>query len=244
LSAFAANAFHMILARATIPLTLLLLGSAAQPAERRYSITDFDKIRVVGASRVIIETGRATTVRAVAERDALDLLSVESLDRTLTIQPIGGTVAIDARALAKQVTIYITTPSLSTAKLNGSGAISIATLRGIQADVSLTGSGQISIAKVMADSLNARLSGSGTLTLAGKALKVDANIKGSGSIAASSLNVADLKLMAASSGTIGMSASRTAMVTATGSGTVAITGGPSCTVQNIGVGTVTCGKAP
>jgi hypothetical protein len=234
----------MTLARATIPLTLLLLGSVAQAAERRYSITDFDKIRVVGASRVIIETGRATTVRAVAERDALDLLSVESLDRTLTIQPIGGTVAIDARALAKPVTIYITTPSLSTAKLNGSGAISIATLRGIQADVSLTGSGQISIAKVMADSLNARLSGSGTLTLAGKALKVDANIKGSGSIAASSLNVTDLKLMAASSGTIGMSASRTAMVTATGSGTVAITGGPSCTVQNIGVGTVTCGKAP
>jgi hypothetical protein len=234
----------MILARATIPLTLLLLGSVAQAAERRYSITDFDKIRVVGASRVIIETGRATTVRAVAERDALDLLSVESLDRTLTIQPIGGTVATDARALAKPVTIYITTPSLSTAKLNGSGAISIATLRGIQADISLTGSGQISIAKVMADSLNARLSGSGTLTLAGKALKVDANIKGSGSIAASSLNVTDLKLMAASSGTIGMSASRTAMVTATGSGTVAITGGPSCTVQNIGVGTVTCGKAP
>lgn len=234
----------MILVRATIPLTLLLLGSVAQAAERRYSITDFDKIRVVGASRVIIETGRATTVRAVAERDALDLLSVVSLDRTLTIQPIGGTVATDARALAKPVTIYITTPSLSTAKLNGSGAISIATLRGIQADVSLTGSGQISIAKVMADSLNARLSGSGTLTLAGKALKVDANIKGSGSIAASSLNVADLKLMAASSGTIGMSASRTAMVTATGSGTVAITGGPSCTVQNIGVGTVTCGKAP
>lgn len=234
----------MILARATIPLTLLLLGSVAQAAERRYSITDFDKIRVVGASRVIIETGRATTVRAVAERDALDLLSVESLDRTLTIQPIGGTVAIDARALAKPVTIYITTPSLSTAKLNGSGAISIATLRGIQADVSLTGSGQISIAKVMADSLNARLSGSGTLTLAGKALKVEANIKGSGSIAASSLNVTDLKLMAASSGTIGMSASRTAMVTATGSGTVAITGGPSCIVQNIGVGTVTCGKAP
>jgi hypothetical protein len=234
----------MMLLRGLLPVILLVLSGAATAAERRYSITDFDKIRVVGASRVIIETGRATTVRAVGDRDALDLLSIESLNRTLTIQPVGGTVATDARALAKPTTIFITLPLLSTAKLNGSGAISIATLRGIQADVSITGSGQISVAKVMADNLNARLSGSGTLTLAGKALKVDANIKGSGSVAASSLNVADLKLTAASSGTIGMSASRSAMVTATGSGTVAITGGPSCTVQNIGVGVVTCGKAP
>ncbi|MEK6637789.1 MAG: head GIN domain-containing protein [Pseudomonadota bacterium] len=234
----------MILLRRAIPLILLALASTTHAAERRYSITDFDKIRVVGASRVIITTGRATTVRASADRDALDQLSIESLDRTLTIQPVGGTVATDARALAKPTTIYITLPLLSTAKLNGPGSISIAALRGIQTDVSLTGSGQISVAKVMADNLNARLSGSGTLTLAGRALKVDANIKGSGSVAASSLNVADLKLMAASSGTIAMSASRAAMVTSTGSGTVTIAGGPSCTVQNIGVGTVTCGKAP
>jgi hypothetical protein len=234
----------MVLLRGTILLFLLTVGGGVQAAERRYSITDFDKIRVVGASRVIIETGRATTVRANGDRDALDLLSVESLDRTLTIQPVGGTVGTDARALAKPTTIYITLPLLSTAKLNGPGAIIIAALRGIQADVSLTGSGQISVAKVMADNLNARLSGSGTLTLAGKALKVDANIKGSGSVAASKLDVADLKLMAASSGAIAMSASRAAMVTSTGSGTVVITGGPSCTVQNIGVGFVTCGKAP
>jgi Putative auto-transporter adhesin, head GIN domain len=234
----------MILTRCTIALTLLAVGSAALAAERRYSVTDFDKLRVVGASRVIIETGRATTVRASGEREALDLLSIESLDRTLTIQPIGGFVASPSQKSFKPATVYITLPLLSAAKLNGSGAISIATLRGIQADVSLTGSGQISVAKVMADNLNARLSGSGTLTLSGKALKVDANIKGSGSVAASSLDVADLKLTAASSGTIGMSASRAANITASGSGTVAITGGPSCTVQNIGVGTVTCGKAP
>lgn len=235
---------RMILLRVTIPLILLMLGSTIQAAEQRYSITDFDKIRVVGASRVVIETARATTVRATGDRDALDLLLVESLDRTLTIQPRGGYTATPSQASFKPPTIYITLPLLSSAKLNGSGAISIATLRGIQADVSLTGSGQISVAKVMADNLNARLSGSGTLTLAGKASKVDANVKGSGSLAASSLDVADLKLTAASSGTTAMSATRAAMVTSTGSGTVAITGGPSCTVQNIGVGTVTCGKAP
>ena len=233
----------MISVRHSIPLILLTLGSATQAAERGYSVTDFDKIRVVGASRVIIETGRATTVRASGDRAALDLISIESLDRTLTIQPIGGYVASPSQASFKPPTVYITMPLLSTAKLNGSGAINIAVLRGIQADVSVTGSGQISVANVMADNLNMRLSGSGTLTLAGKALKTDANIKGSGSVAAGKLNVADLKLTAASSGAIDMSASRAAMVTSTGSGTVVIVGGPSCTVQNIGVGIVTCGKA-
>lgn len=234
----------MNITRSAIPLILLMLGSATHAAERRYSITDFDKIRVVGAARVIIETGRATTVRASGEREALDLLLIESLDRTLTIQPRGGYVTSPSQASFKPPTIYITLPLLSSAKLNGSGAISIASLRGIQADVSLTGSGQISVARVMVDNLNARLSGSGTLTLAGKALKVDANVKGSGSVAASSLDVADLKLTAASSGTTAMSATRAVMVTSTGSGTITIAGAPSCTVQNIGVGTVTCGKAP
>ncbi len=234
----------MIVKRSAIPLVLLIFGSATQAADQRYSITDFDKIRVVGASRVVIENARATSVRANGEREALDLLLIESLDRTLTIQPRGGYVASPSQASFKPPTIYITLPLISSAKLNGSGTISIATLRGIQADVSLTGSGQISVAKVMVDNLNARLSGSGTLTLAGKALKFDANVKGSGNVAASSLDVADLKLTAASSGTVGMSATRTAMITSTGSGTITITGGPSCTVQNIGVGTVICGKAP
>jgi Putative auto-transporter adhesin, head GIN domain len=234
----------MIFTRCTIPLMLLIIGSTSQAAERRYSITDFDKIRVVGASRVIIENSRTTTVRATGDREVLEMLSVESLDRTLTIQPIGGFVVSPSQKSFKPATIYITLPVLSMAKLNGAGAISIATLSGLQTDVAVNGSGQISVAKVMTDNLRARLSGSGTLTLAGKALKVDADIKGSGSVAASSLNVADLKLAVAASGTVGMAASRSANITSSGSGTVVVAGSAACTVQNIGVGTVSCGKAP
>ena len=233
----------MILTRCTIAIILLTIGGVAQAAERRYSVTDFDKLRVVGASRVMIETARATTVRATGDREALDLLSVESLDRTLTIQPIGGFVASPSQKSFKPATIYITLPLLSSAKLNGSGAISIATLRGIQADVSLTGSGQISVAKVMVDNLNARLSGSGTLTLAGKALKVDANVKGSGSVAASSLDVADLKLTAASSGKIELSALRSASIRASGAGLITVSGPATCTAENSGAGSVTCGRS-
>jgi Putative auto-transporter adhesin, head GIN domain len=224
------------------PFLICIAGSAAA-SERHYSIADFDHVRLVGASRVIIDTGRATTVRANGPQSAIEALSIEVQDRILTIQPLAGTVATPQNNDSGPVTVFITMPRLTGAKLNGAGAIKIADLRGAQTDVSITGSGQISIAQVNTDRLSARLSGSGTLTMAGKALILDANVKGSGSVAASNLAVTDLKLSAASSGLVSLSAQRTAAITSTGSGTVAITGAPSCTVQNIGVGTVACGKA-
>jgi hypothetical protein len=228
----------------TLPLSLALLlhSGAASAVERRYSISDFERIRVVGASRVIVEVGRATTISAVGERDAIEGLLVEVIDRTLTIQPVAGRVASAALRPLKPATLYITAPVIRSVRLSGAGAIMLAVLRGLQADVSLTGSGQISVKQVMVDNLTARLAGSGTLTLAGKALTVDADIKGAGNVAAGSLDAADLKLTIASSGTSALSARRAAAITSTGSGTVTIVGSPSCTVQNIGVGSVICGK--
>lgn len=231
-------------ARIAFALTILFCANAALAGERRYSVSDFDKIRVVGAAGVTVETGRATTVRATGDREAIEALSVEVQDRVLTVQPLGGIFNPETKRAKSTAILFVTLPQLSGAKLNGSGSIKAAMLRGAQADVSLTGSGQITIARVLVDRLTVRLSGAGTMTLAGKALNVDASIKGAGNLAASALDTADLKLMAASSGLISMSAKRSATVTATGSGTVAIIGGPSCTVQNLGVGTVNCGKKP
>ena len=237
-------AANMTPTRIAFSLILLSLANMAPAAERRYSISDFDKIRVVGSAGVIVNNGRATTIRATGSREAIEALSIEVQDRVLTVQPITGTFTAQPPSAAGPVTIFITAPLLNGAKLNGSGTLKIAELRGAQADVSLTGSGQIAIARIMVDRLTTRLSGSGTLTLAGKTLNLDANIKGSGSVTATALDAADLKLTAASSGLISMSAKRSAMVTSTGSGSVTITGTPSCTVQNLGVGTVTCGKTP
>jgi Putative auto-transporter adhesin, head GIN domain len=223
-------------------LAASVLSSAAPAAERQYSVGDFDKIRLVGAAAVVIESARATTVRARGARNAIEMLSVEVQDRILTIQPLAGSADDGQRRGAGPVTIVVTVPLLNGVKLNGSGSLKIAELRGIQGDVSLTGSGQISITRVTVDRLNARLSGSGTLALAGKALNVDANVKGSGSFVAADLNVADLILMAASTGTTKIAASRSAKITSTGAGSVEIIGAPSCTVQNLGSGTVACGK--
>jgi Putative auto-transporter adhesin, head GIN domain len=223
-------------------LLLLLLASPSPAAERRYSISDFERIRLVGAARIVVETGRATTVRASGDREALDDLLIEVADRTLVVQPTGGRVVTQEKPATRPVTIYITVPRISGARLNGSGAITLADFGGLQSDIALTGSGQISVARLKSDNLAVRLSGSGTLTLAGSAQKVDANVKGSGSLVAAKLDAADVKLTAASSGTVSMAARRTAGVIATGSGTVVIAGSPACTVQNIGTGVVTCGN--
>lgn len=224
-------------------IMVLALASPSLAAERRYSISDFERIRLVGAARVVVDTARATTVRASGDREALDDLLVEVTDRTLVIQPAGGRVMTEGKRASGPVTIYVTVPRISGARLNGSGAITLSDFGGLQSDIALAGSGQISVSRLKSDNLAVRLSGSGTLTLAGTAQRVDANIKGSGSLAAAKLDAADVKLSAASSGTISLAARRTAGVIATGSGTVVIAGAPACTVQNIGTGTVTCGSA-
>lgn len=225
-----------------VTLATAALASGVSAAERRYSVSDFDKVRLVGAATVIITPARATTLRSTGAREAIEMLSIEVQDRILTIQPLGGSADGRQQRGAGPVTIMITVPQLSGVKLNGSGTLKIAELRGLQGDVSLTGSGQISIARVTVDRLNARLSGSGTLTLMGKALNTDATIKGSGSLIATDLKVADLTLMAASTGTTKIAASRSAKIISTGSGSVEIIGAPSCTVQNLGSGTVACGE--
>lgn len=228
--------------RGLVALLLMMLTTASPAAERRYSISDFERIRLVGGARLVVEPGRATTVRAVGDRTALDDLLIEVIDRTLTVQPVSGKVVTPGQAPARAVTIYVTVPRISSARLNGSGAIALTEMGGLQSDVSLAGSGQISIRRLASDNLSVRLSGSGTLTLAGTARKVDANIKGSGSVAGASLDITDLRLSAASSGTVSLAARRTANIVTAGSGTILIAGAPACTVQNIGTGTVNCGK--
>ncbi len=220
------------------------LSGVAAAAERRYSVSDFEKIRLVGAATVIVETGRATTVRASGAPEVIDTFLVEVQDRVLTIQPRAGFVVNPGQRGTGPISIFVTMPLLNGAKLTGGGTLKIAELRGIEGNVTLTGSGQIDIARVAVDRLTARLSGSGTLTLAGKALAAEANITGAGSFAAADLKVADLVLMVASSGATKAAASRSAKITSTGAGSVEIIGAPSCTVQNLGSGTIACGEKP
>ncbi len=226
-------------------LPALLIAAFASPAlaaERSYSVSDFDQIRVIGPFAVGVTPARATTVKAKGAVQALENVSVEVQDRILTIQPQTASVSSASKASVAPVTIFITVPRLSTIRMLGSGVLTVAELRGAQGDVSATGSGVINVARVATDRLTIRQSGASQVSVAGKTLSLEASSKGTGGIDTSTLVVSDLKLNAASSGTVRMAASRTANVVSSGSGVIDIIGAPACSVQNTGSGEVRCGR--
>lgn len=224
-----------------LSIALLCVAHPALAAERSYSVTDFDEIRVIGAHRVTVVPGRATSVKASGASAALETLSVETQGRMLVVQSLTQSLSATPAKPAGAVSLSITLPILKSVRLQGSGSINAAMMRGPQTDVALSGSGAISIARIEADRANVKLAGAGRIEAAGKVKDLTADVKGSGELAADKLVSADLKLTAATSGRAAFNASRTASVTATGSGEVIVGGDPACTVRNTGVGTVSCG---
>jgi Putative auto-transporter adhesin, head GIN domain len=225
-------------------LSLLATIACAQPvaaAERSFSVLDFERIEVVGNFVVSVTTGRATTVKARGTANGMDRVALENSNGTLIIRAV--TIAYNggAKPDTSPVSILITVPRLSGARLQGSGSLGIADLKGQQAELVSTGSGTLSVARIAVDRLSVRQSGASQVVLAGKALSADLVAKGSGGIEASGLLVSDLKLVASNSGAVRGKASRTAAVTSTGTGLVEITGKIACTVQNTGAGEVHCG---
>jgi Putative auto-transporter adhesin, head GIN domain len=222
-------------------IALIFIASPLGAAERNYSINDFDEVRIVGAQQVEVVIARATTVRALGDIATLDTLSIESRSRVLTIKTVAPSGSGGFANARKPARVIVTLPQLRTILLVGSGAATVAEMRGPQVAASLTGSGALSIRKMTADHAALKLAGAGTITIAGKVQNLDVNAKGSGDLEGVSLLASDLKLNSASSGKLALSASRSAALTVTGSGEVVVRGNPACTVQNMGSGAVSCG---
>lgn len=221
---------------------LIALSAPLQAAERRYSINDFDEVRVVGSHIVDVRIGRGTAVSATGTAQALDSISVETQGRTLVIQTLQQGLSTWKPAPPGAVRVTVTVPQLKSVRLEGSGAINVAEVRGPQTGISLTGSGVVTVAHLSADRSFVRLAGSGRLALSGEAKNLDLNVKGPGDVAAEGLSVSDLKIQAAGSGRVVIKALRSADVKQNGATEITVTGTPACSVENLGTGSVSCGR--
>lgn len=219
-----------------------LAAVPALAAERRYSVTDFDRVRIEGPYQVTLVTGATTRARAIGDQSALDRVTIEVQSGVLKIHPNrsawGGTPGVGSGP----VTVELATRALRGATVVGSGRLAIDRLRGLKADLSLSGSGAMTIDAVESDALVLTLAGAGTLKLAGKAKQLRATVQGSGTLDGEGLAADDATLVSDSSGSIAFRAGRTARVSANGLGEVRIAGPASCTVTGPGAASVTCGK--
>jgi hypothetical protein len=215
-----------------------------QAAERTYSVTSFDSVRVVGPHTVIVETGRGVSARASGSTEAMDRVSVSVQGRVLQIRNNGNAWGgwPGQKVSANQLTIRITTPAMQGIAFTGSGKLDVDQMKGPRISIVSNGAGSVRVGQVETDQLSVTLSGPGSISIGGRAAQAQVTLQGSGTLAAEALKTTDLKLVVQGSASATIGASRSAKVTSTGSSPITIIGHPACVVNAVGAGEVSCGK--
>ena len=228
-----------------IPAFLVAAAAFASPAsaaERRYSITDFDRVVVEGPYTVRLTTGRPSSAVANGSQQSLDRVSVEVVGRTLRIRPnrsVSGGYPGDRTG---PVTVEIGTRELRSATVAGPGSLTIDRAAGLRVDLGLEGSGRLSVGALAADVVTLGAIGSGRVELGGRTEQLRANVHGTADFDGTRLVAEAATISTDSAGRVAVGVSERATVAASGLGEVEIIGSPACTVSGLSAGQVRCGS--
>ena len=228
-------------------LAFAVLVAAATPAaaaERRYSVTDFDRIEVEGPFIVRLTTGRSSSAVANGSQAALDRATVDVSGDTLRIRRNRANWTGNSGAQTTPPTIEVVTRILRSARLVGPANLEIERVEGLRVNLTVEGSGQLRARNIAADNLSIGIAGSGRMELSGTAEVLTADIQGTGDVDAAQLRAENATITTTTSGTIALEVSREANVTALGLGTIEIIGRPACTVRGPNSDLVRCGEGP
>jgi hypothetical protein len=237
----------MLRAMKTIMAVLALAAAFAAPAaaaERRYTVTDFDRVVVEGPFAVRLATGRTPSAAATGSPEAIERLSLDVQGRILRIRPNRSAWGGYPGAAAGPVAIEDGVQELRGARVNGAGSLAIDRVAGLRVDLTVEGSGSIAVPAVAADRLVVGIIGSGRIRLAGAAAELQANVHGWGELDAASLRTQGAAIVTDTAGRVAVAVARQATVTASGVGEVEIVGAPACTLRGLSAGQVRCGSGP
>ena len=229
---------RLLLAALSFPLI------AAAPAERRYSVTEFDRIRVSGPYEVVLKTGLGPSARAIADRPSdIDELMLDVEGRELRVRarkPALGSAAW--KGPGGGVRIEISTHGIRSAAVTGPGALTIDSAKAQRFVVGLAGSGSITIDRLETDILSLGAAGSGLVRIGeGQAKTATVHVMGSAEVMAPGLATDQLQVDAETAGRIEMNARTSARIRALGAGETRVTGRAACSVDRRGRGPVECG---
>jgi hypothetical protein len=215
----------------SVALLTLTFAAPATAATRNFGVTGFEKIRVDGPFKVRLSTGVAPFAKASGSAAALDLVSVEVRGNTLIVQSSVSSWGGYPGQQAGPVEISVGTHELSSAWINGSGALAIDRARGLKFDLSVQGSGAAQIEQTDVDQLNVNLVGTASAVLAGRAGKLTAIVRGISSLDAAGLATKDASLGAEGAATIKANIANAVTIDGSGPATVMLAGAPSCTLR-------------
>lgn len=226
-----------------------IVGNSQVTTEER-ALVSFDKVENDGTFNVYIRQDSMFTATVEAESNLIPYI------RT---RVNGNTLVIDTRENLNNnfpINVYVTTPIIQGAYLNGSGTVTLDSLNTEYIEVSLSGSGKMSgyvestslIAKISGSgsidldaytsSTSARISGSGDIDLLGETLNGDFSISGSGNIRSYNFLQKECISKISGSGSMYLNVSDYLDVTISGSGSVFYIGDPALNVTITGSGQV------
>jgi hypothetical protein len=238
------KALLLILALFVTSLAAVAPASAATSRERGFSVTDFDRIRVIGPFVVELETGKAPSARATGSPQSLERVSIVMQGQMLVIRADSSAWGGWPGRKYETAKVKITVPMLRSASVEGSGTLSINRLKGQKLTLGVTGAGNLIVDQIQADQLNLSLLGDGSATLTGTANIGVATGRGTSSLKAGLLKVKSLEMAWQSAGNAEIEAISVAKIVSIGAGNVTVLGTKTaCTVDASGAGQVICAGA-
>lgn len=220
---------------------LFALAAPASAVDRRFSVTDFDRVVVEGPYRVHLVTGRPSSATVSGSREAIDRVTVDVQGQTLRIRRNRNAWAGNERVAPGPLTVELATRNLRSVRLIGPTQVEVRGGSGLNLEFSVEGSGSLKVTGVAADNLSLGLIGSGRIEIAGTARRLRADFQGSGEMSGQGLVVAqEATIGTTTAGSVALTVNGPVTVTANGLGDVAIFGRPICTARGTGAAQVRC----
>lgn len=222
-----------LLATAGAAAATPIAGSGNLRTETR-PVTGFTGIALALPGRVDLTLG---------EREALSISADDNLLAEIETVVEHGVLKIRWRdrihvSRIKSIRIAVTTKSIDSLAISGSGDIVAAALRTGDLKVGISGSGDVKLPALAAAALSVSIGGSGDFSADGKVDSLAANIAGSGEIKAGRLAAQSVKIAVAGSGDALVWARDELYVTVAGSGDVRYYGDPAVKRVVVGSGSV------
>lgn len=227
-------------------IILLSIGFAAiiapaQAAERKFSISSFEDVRIIGNVNVFISTDRGISAKAeAANREILDrvLLRKSGSQLIISVKPKAGDSS--SFSAAEPVTVTLSSYVVKSITHSGSGTVSLDKLGGRDPKARLTGFGVLTINDVEGDTLSVAMNGGGQIVMAGQAKKGTIQLLGSSIFDGSQLTLETLKLVQRGPASSHVFVEKEVNISNSGTGQIRIDGRPNCSVESGGSAEIIC----
>lgn len=222
--------------------------STADAAERRFTLSAFDKVRIEGDVAVEITSDSAPFAMASGDPRALEALSVKVQGGTLYIRR-ARSAALTERRNRKAVPdalplVRLNARAVQSLTVLGHGSARIDRLAGMRPSATMDGNGSVEIGSVTADAMAINVNGSGSLKVGGTAGSARAVMLGEGAIEAGGLTLGALYFFGEGPVRARLAVNGPARIAVKGDADVEISGTPVCTIRQSGINAILCGPVP